>query len=225
MDSVAAHANAGDDDAMRHRRVTGVGLAMLFAAILVPASMLADGGVVCLRKASGPFVITVFINSAELRAGPADVSVMVQNRASREIVLDADVLLRLQSIAPGGQVLESWASRKQATNKLLESAIVDLPSSGEWKLTVLVRRGSEKAIVSTRLQVAPPLPRLAAMWPFLALPVLAMMLFAANQALRQRERVPLRSRFGGSREDCSESGSGGEDRTPDLGIMRPSLYH
>jgi len=167
-------------------RVKALGLAMLFAAILVPASLRADGGVVCLRKASGPFVITVFTGSAELRAGPADVSVMVENRVSREIVLDDDVLLCLQSTGPGGRVLEFRATRQQATNKLLKSAIVDLPAAGEWKLTVLVRRGAEKAIVSTHLQVAPPLPRLAAIWPFLVLPVLAMMVFAANQALRQR---------------------------------------
>jgi hypothetical protein len=182
VDSVAAHANAGDDAVT----VTRTSVALLLAFVLAPLGLHADGGAVCLHKASGPFVITVFINSSELRAGPADVSVMVQNRVSREIVLDDDVSLRLQPTASGGRALEFRATRKQATNKLLKSAIVDLPSSGDWKLTVQVRRGSEKAIVSTQLQVAPPLPRLAAIWPFLMLPFLAMALFAANQVLRQR---------------------------------------
>jgi hypothetical protein len=182
MDCVTAHANAGDDAVT----VTRTSVALLLAFALAPLGLHADGGVVCLRKASGPFVVTVFTNSPELRAGPADVSVMVQNRVSREIVLDDEVSLRLEPAASGGQVLEFRATRKQATNKLLKSAIVDLPSSGEWKLTVLVRCGSEHAVVSTQLQAAPPLPRLAAIWPFLVLPFLAMMLFAANQVLRQR---------------------------------------
>lgn len=49
----------------------------------------ADGGVVRLREAAGPFMITLFISPAVPRVGVADASVMVQCRDSGETVLGA----------------------------------------------------------------------------------------------------------------------------------------
>jgi hypothetical protein len=166
---------------------------LLLCFVLAPVLLNADGGVVCLRQASGPFVVTVFSTPAELRAGPVDFSVMVQNRESRAALLDAAVDLKLKPRAAGGRAIEVAATRRQATNKLLKSAIVDLPAAGQWTLMVSVRRGAQKALFKTRLQVAPPLPRIAAIWPFLILPLLAVVVFTGHQFLCHRA-VSRRSR-------------------------------
>jgi hypothetical protein len=110
---------------------------------------------------------------------------MVEDSANAAIMLDADVDLRLQA-ERGGRTLKAQATRKQATNKLLQSAVINLPTPGQWKLTVLVRRGSDKAIFNTQLQVAPPVPRFASVRPLVALPPLAVLLFAGHQILRQQ---------------------------------------
>jgi hypothetical protein len=164
----------------------GLSLALLLAFLVYPAWLRADGGVIRLRQASGPFIITVFTTATTLRAGPADVSVMVQDRKSRTVILDATVVLSIEpqtGTAGGPEIL---ASSRLATNKLLKAAVINFPSAGSWLLRVGVRRGPQKVEVSTYLHVAPPLPRVAAIWPYLALPPFAILLFAANQALRRR---------------------------------------
>jgi hypothetical protein len=166
-------------------KIRVITLAVLSATLLVPASLHADGGVVCLRQASGPFRVTVFTTPAALRVGAADFSVMVQDRKSNAIMLDAAVDLKFEPQAAGGSSIEISATRRQATNKLLKSALVDFPSAGVWTLAVTVRRdGSGRATFTTRLRVAPPLPRIAAIWPFLILPLLAVLGFAAHRVLQ-----------------------------------------
>jgi hypothetical protein len=164
----------------------GLGVALLLAFLVYPAWLLADGGVIRLRQASGPFIVTVFTTATTLRAGPADVSVMVQDRKSQAVILDATVVLAIEPQTGTAGASEVLATSRQATNKLLKAAVLNFPSAGTWLLTVTVRRGPQKVVVSTYLHVAPPLPRVAAIWPYLALPPFAILLFAANQALRRR---------------------------------------
>jgi hypothetical protein len=63
--------------------------------------------------------------------------------------------------------------------------MVNIPAAGRWGLRVVVRRGPDESLVTTELQVAPPAPQLAAIWPYLLLPPLAITVFALHQALRQ----------------------------------------
>jgi hypothetical protein len=114
-----------------------------------------------------------------------DVSVLVEDSANGAVMLDATVDLRLEG-EHGAHALNMEATRHQATNKLLESAIIDLPTPGQWELTVLVRYGLDQAVFKTQLQVATPLPRLASVWPFVALPPLVVLLFVGHQVLQWR---------------------------------------
>jgi hypothetical protein len=64
------------------------GLLLSICALAVLATALfADGGTVLSRQESGPFVITVFAAPVPIRAGPIDVTVLVQRRDSLEPVL------------------------------------------------------------------------------------------------------------------------------------------
>ena len=53
----------------------------------------ADGGVIRLREAKGPFLVTIFTAAEPVQAGPCDVSVLVQRRDSGDAILDATVEL------------------------------------------------------------------------------------------------------------------------------------
>lgn len=145
-----------------------------------------DGGAVQLQQPRGPFLITVFTAPTPLRAGPADISVLVQNHDGRTPLLDADVRVELRSSAPGGAAIRTAATRQQATNKLLYAAPVNVPSAGSWELRITVRHAEEVADVACQIAVATPLPPLLAHWPYLAFPPAAVMVFALHQWLRSR---------------------------------------
>jgi len=167
---------------MIHR---GISFVLLMAAVLAPIVASADGGVVRARAVSGPFIISIFTASDPLRAGPIDVSVLVQDCKSGEAILDATVDLALEPLDSDSPRLRARATHEQATNKLLRAAVLNIPAVGRWGLRAVARRGPEEATVVTGFQVAPPAPRLAAIWPYVLLPPFVIAVFALHQALRR----------------------------------------
>ena len=72
-----------------------LGLFFLVAMAFVPRLTQADGGIVRARETRGPFLITIFTPSEVFTAAPVEVSVMVQNRETNQVVTDAIVELSL----------------------------------------------------------------------------------------------------------------------------------
>jgi hypothetical protein len=157
---------------------------LVMSALLTPWAAQADGGTIRLREASGPFLVTVFTSPEQPRSGPVDTSVLVQERETGSVILDATVNLVFQPVAGLGPQLSSRATRGQAKNKLLLAATIDVPAPGWWAVQVFVRRGGEEAVLITKLLVLPAAPRLATIWPFLIFPPFAIGLFAFDQRRR-----------------------------------------
>jgi hypothetical protein len=154
---------------MRGRAAAGV----LLLALIEGAVAHADGGRLRSRQVAGPFAVAVFTAPEPLAAGAADISVLVQDRVSGEVVLDAEVTLELSGPGPARAIAAGAGA-----NRLLKAAVVDLAPAGLWTLGVAVRRGAAAARVSCELPVGAPASRLSAIWPLLALPPLAVVLFA-----------------------------------------------
>ena len=158
--------------------------------MLAPLVAHADGGTVQLREASGPFVVTVFTAPEPLRAGPIDTSVLVQDRETGRVILDATVNLAVQPAAGTSPRFQARATHAQARNKLLQAATIDIPAAGWWTIQISVSRDGAQAVLATKLLVLPAAPRLAGIWPFLILPPVAIALFALHQALRRDSQTP-----------------------------------
>lgn len=173
-----------------------IGWAVAFASLAVQLVVVrgaeGDGGVVQLSETVGDLLVTVFTAPTPLRAGPIDVSVMVQERDAQRPILDAAVSVVLRSRA-GDATLRAAATREQATNMLLYAAIVDLPAPGDWDLEVTVDRAGRKARVVTGLSAAAPVSPLLSFWPYLAFPPALIALFALHQWLdgRRAPREPV----------------------------------
>jgi hypothetical protein len=167
-------------------------------------------GIVRLREARGPFVITVFTSSALVSGRTADVSLLVQRRDSTEALLDAIVSVVLTP--PPGLILEHAepmcgrpglgttmasqdaqttivARRDQSGNRLLYSASINFPLAGPWKLDTLVRHEADSAKFTCDIPVGVAARPLAGLLPCLALPLLLVALFAVNQWLRTPHRT------------------------------------
>jgi len=160
------------------------GLLLVAALLSFSSRAQADGGFVELHQEVGPFVVTVFSAPGRLRAGPVDISVMVQDRASGQPVLDGEVFVRLKS--PGGITLVERATRELAQNKLLYAALMNLPETGQWELEVTIKQGKETASISGQVSAAAPTPFLLSYWRSLSLPPIVFTVFALNQWLKRR---------------------------------------
>jgi len=160
-------------------------LSAAFLAWITAGAALGDGGRLRVYEDAGEFRIAIFTSPEPLAAGRADVSVLVQDRASGEAVLDADVTLEL--LGPGGTASVVTAGR-HARNRLFYGSDVEL-APGEWIATARVRRGASEAVVRASFDVRDSRRALrGAAWPYLSIPPFAVALYAANRGLRNRER-------------------------------------
>lgn len=156
------------------------------AVLLPPAPARPDGGLVRAAGEHDGLVVTLFTSPTPLRVGAADVSVLVQDRATRAALLDAVARVRLEPLGGGAARAEALLDRAGATNKLLQAATLVLPESGRFRLVAEVRRGAATAVASAEVEVAEPSPALLALWPLLALPPLVVGIFIVHQWLRRR---------------------------------------
>ena len=196
-------------DVMKRTRIHfQICIAIALVAPFVSPYAKGDGGIIRLRETQGPFSVTVFSSPEAVPGGLADLSVLVQRSESGKVVLDADVRFTLSP--PDGlamkqaDVLCSFptaamplrdginnvasvrASREQASNKLLYASPVQLNAPGDWKLHVVVSRGTDTARFDCRLPVTLSSGKLTELWPYLSLPPLAVAAFAVNQWLRRQ---------------------------------------
>jgi hypothetical protein len=164
-------------------------LALALLGLLLVASSPArgDGGELRCSRRAGPFLVSVFSAPVPMRAGPVDVSVLVQDAETRQPILDAEVGVAFVPSGRGAAV-EARAAHAAARNRLLYGALVDLPATGAWTLVATLERKGRSARLACSVDAAPPVPAPLAHWPALALPPLAIGLFALRERLRARAR-------------------------------------
>lgn len=162
-------------------------IAVLFIAIAsgpaIPRAQ-AHGGFAQFTKAAGPFVVTVFTTPSPLRAGPVDISLLIQGRENGQPVLDCAALVQLRK--DDAMSIRSEATHEAAQNKLLYAAQVKVPESGVWQLEATIKRETDSVEVGGAITVAPSNPVFLAHWRSLALPPLLISLFGLNQWLKRR---------------------------------------
>jgi hypothetical protein len=159
-------------------------LGIAAALVVCAGTALGDGGRLRAYGDAGDFRVAVFTRPEPLTVGPVDVSVLVQERSSGEAVLNAVVAVELSG--PNGVAMSAPAGR-HTTNRLFYGATVDL-APGAWIVTARIRRGDAAAESRATFAVGEAGARPIGAWPYLAVPPLAVALYAANRGLRRRNR-------------------------------------
>lgn len=165
------------------------GISLLLLASL-PAIVRADGGTVRLSERRHGHQITVFTSPQPWRAGPVDVSVLVQDAASGDPLTDLEITVDLISLDPAGPSLRARASSSTATNKLFHAAEFDLPHPGRWRVEVLVAGPALTESCVFDLEAGAPPPPWLRLAPWIGWPFLAIALFIVHQYLVRRRAGP-----------------------------------
>jgi hypothetical protein len=100
------------------------------------------------------------------------------------------VEVRLESTTQPAEAISVPATVEAATNKLLHAAKFDLPTPGRWQAEVAIDGSSGNIRVPFEVEVGPRVPRWAEFGFWLALPILAILLFSVHQVLVRRRGRP-----------------------------------
>ena len=152
----------------------------------------ADGGRVALVERRGGLQISVFTSPNPLRAGPVDISVLVQDAETKQPLGDAQVFVDLTLRENPERRIRAAATSAAATNKLMLSALVELPEPGWWDVEVLCRTDDAAAQVQFALEAGRPLPRWLAVWPWFSWPLGVVLLFGVHRWLVWRRQSDAR---------------------------------
>ena len=155
---------------------------LLATAILLWGTTLAygDGGTMLLHQDSGAFTVTVFAAPQPLQVGAAEISVMVQDRSSGNVLADPVVEVTLD------QQTSVRLANGHTSNRLLQAATVHFSRAGQWTLNISVKRGQDVASFHVECSVEADHSRAILLWFYLLLPVVVIVVFVIHQGLQAR---------------------------------------
>jgi hypothetical protein len=164
---------------------------LCFAWLLASGSSDDDDQVVRLRATTGSFAVAAFAPPGDFASGPENVSVLVQDRNTQDVLLDATVDLTVHPSAdsrvPSSPVR---ATHEQSENKLLQTAEVNLPANGEWTLNISVQGNSEHSDFSLPLHVVKGETGIGLRWPYLVLLIFAVTLAFVYLRRHHTPKIP-----------------------------------
>jgi hypothetical protein len=160
----------------------------LCLCLLSSATARGDGGTLRLWTRAGDYQVAVFTAPTPLRAGPVDVSVLVQRAATGEPLPEAVVTVSVRPRDRAGADSTYPAEWGSANNKLFHAAHFELPAAGWWEVGIRVGGPQGDAEVRLELEAAEPLPRWLDLWPWLAWPALAILLFGIHQVVVRHQQ-------------------------------------
>ena len=149
----------------------------------------ADGGRLLRTVKSGDWRVSIFAAPDPPRVGLVDVGVLLQNDSTGAVVSNAEIIVTLRTIEPldGTPVAESAAATPdQSTNKLLQSALLELPRAGDWQGAIDVAADGRTASIPFELTVASGPPPWRSLAPWVLWPGVAIALFAVHRRLAAR---------------------------------------
>jgi hypothetical protein len=146
-----------------------------------------DGGTVRLSRREGGLQITVFTVPTPFRAGPVDISVLVQNAVTGEPIPEAQVTVKLTPRDQPGLPMHLAATSDAATNKLLKAVVFELPKPGRWEVEVAIEGGQGAAQVRFEMEAAGRAPQWPAFWRWIGWPAPVILLFSIHQLLVWRK--------------------------------------
>jgi cytochrome c oxidase assembly factor CtaG len=129
--------------------------AALCFVVLATATKDDDNEVLRFKGSSGQFALAVYAPPGDLAPDETAFSVLVQDRNTQAVLLDATVDVTAQ---PLGSVLGTpssvRANNEDTQNKLLQTAELRLAARGDWILNIAVRRNADGGYFSMPLHVA-----------------------------------------------------------------------
>ena len=137
----------------------------------------------------GDYRISVFTSPDPLRAGPIDISVLLQDAETGNAITNAQINVSLIPSSGRGGTIHAVATNDAATNKLLSAALVELPEPGLWDVEIACLAEHGPAQVQFTIDAAPRSAGWLNVWPWFSWPAAVVMLFGIHRRLVSQRKT------------------------------------
>ena len=195
---------------LRGRTVEAASFAVLFIAVGLCFAALAssdasanDNQALRFAGQSGPFLVAVFAQPGDLLPGHNTFGVLVQDRNTKDVQLDATVNFTVRPDADTPRPSSTaHAAPEKTENKLLQTAELSLPNEGDWRVYVSIERNSQAAefVLPLRVVRRPTSLEQLRLWPYMALAIFGVILLVVYV---QRHRAPSSTVCEGNNVQCA----------------------
>jgi hypothetical protein len=169
---------------MSHKRVVVLPWTVcIWLAACSPEAM-GDGGTLRFSGPRGGLSVSVFTAPTIVCAGPIDVSVLLLETESGRPITDIPIEVRARQIGREEALISAVATSAAASNKLFQAAQLELPEHGQWRFEILVRTPAALQPIEFDVDVAPALPPLLQLVPWIAWPLVPIGLFGIREVWR-----------------------------------------
>jgi hypothetical protein len=179
----------------------------------------------------GAYRISVFMSPDPLRAGPIDISVLLQDAETGMPITNPQVNVSLTPSSGRGRTIHAVATNDAATNKLLSAALVELPEPGLWDIEIAYLAQHSSARVQFRADAGPRSAGWLNEWPWFSWPAAVVIIFVIHRGLVSRNKIALErsealpalkfSSFKLVRDHSDSSGNGLSDLSKEFREARP----
>lgn len=151
-----------------------------------PSSVRADGGTLRLSQERGGFQVSVFTSPTPPRVGPLDVSVLVQEISSGRTLDEIPIKVIVYPRAAPEQTQTDRASKKAATNKLMQAVQFPLNQAGPWHVEVVLVVLNDSLGFGFDIDATEATPAWVEWGMWLALPYTAFALYLVHRGMAKR---------------------------------------
>jgi hypothetical protein len=163
---------------------------VLIVTVAAISTAQADGGTVRVSERVGPYRVSAFTSPVPLRAGPVDVSVLVQDADTGRPIPDVTVTVGVAPRERPKDAVTHSATTEAATNKLFRDALFDLPEVGTWDVVIEVSGPHGPATTRFAVEVSEPLPAIPDLAVWIGWPAVVVGIFVLHRLLVQRKTAP-----------------------------------
>jgi hypothetical protein len=171
-----------------HGKSMAITLVAWFALDAAASIAFADGGMIRSSERRGDLLITIFTTPTPFRAGPVDVSVLVQDADTGRPLSDLPIVVYAYPIQNPLRKIAIPATTEAASNKLMGAAELDLSEPGWWHVELIVDGVEPAPPIAFDVEVAEALPPWLHMGLWIGWPLVAIGVFAVHQLLIYRRR-------------------------------------
>ena len=134
-------------------------------------------------KRQGGYEVAAFTEPSPVVTGSVDISVLLLDRDTGEPIEEARIVVQVRPEGRSSEVTSHQATKRAATNKLLQAAVFELRRPGRRMVNIRIEGPIDHAEVQFEMEVGSAWSPRAGIWPWILWPLPVVLLYCIHRRM------------------------------------------